>query len=245
MNLKFPKYKGLFITATDTGVGKTLIAGAIAKILSEKGKNVGVFKPIATGCKKTKQGLVSEDAEFLAHCADSELGIDIINPVTFKIPAAPFACEKAENKKVDFSRIKAAYEQICKKSDFVIVEGIGGVRVPITKKIDVLTMAKAFNLPVVIVARSKLGTINHTLLTVDAVQLAGLSLAAVLINGYDEKTKDYAEKTNAAIIKELGKVKIIATVPFDDTTNMKKFIIGRKVLKALQNVDWISIIKRK
>jgi dethiobiotin synthetase len=239
------KHNGLFITATDTGVGKTLIAGAIAKILRQKGKKVGVFKPVATSCKKTKQGLVSEDAEFLAHCADSEFGIDIINPVTFKIPAAPFACEKAEGKKVDFGKIKAAYEQICKKSDSVIVEGIGGVRVPITKDTDVLSLAKAFNLPVVIIARSKLGTINHTLLTIDAVRRAGLSLAGVIINGYDEKTKDYAEKTNAAIIEEFGKIRITATVPFDDTTNMKKFIIGRKVLKALQNVDWISIIKRK
>lgn len=276
-DLKISKYKGVFITATDTGVGKTLIAGAIAKILRQSGKNAGVFKPIATGCKRTKQGLVSEDAEFLAHCADSEFSLDIINPVTFKIPAAPFACEKAENRKVDLRKIAAAYKQICRKSDFVIVEGIGGIRVPITDGLDVLGLAKLFNLPVVIVARAKLGTINHTLLTIDAVRQAGLSLAGIIINGYDETTKDYAEKTNAEIIKKLGKVKIIAVVPFDpapivpdvnqekndlinvkrsgfdfvtarnnrcgvdDKTNMKKFIIGKKVLKALQKIDWTKI----
>ena len=243
MNINLLKNKGLFITGTDTSVGKTLIAGAIAKILSQKGKTIGVFKPVATGCKKTKKGLVSEDAEFLAHCAGSKLTLDIINPITFKIPAAPLACEKAENRKVDLRAIAAAYKQISQKSDFVIIEGIGGIKVPITKNIDVLGLVKSFNLPVVIVARSKLGTINHTLLTIDAVRRAGLSLAAVLINGYDEMTKDIAEKTSAEIIKKLGKVKITAIVPFDNKTNMKKFIIGQKVLKALRNIDWMKIKK--
>jgi dethiobiotin synthetase len=244
MNLKFPKHKGLFITATDTGVGKTLVAGAIAKILSQKGKKVGIFKPVATGCKKTKQGLVSEDAEFLAHCADSEFALDIINPITFEIPAAPFACEKTENKKVDFEKIATAYNYIRSKTDLVIVEGIGGIRVPITKNIDVLSLAKAFALPIVIVTRAKLGTINHTLLTIDAIRQAGLLLAGVIINGYDEKTKNLAEKTNAAIIKESGKVEIMAVVPFDDTTNMKKFVIGQKILKNLQNINWLKIIEQ-
>jgi dethiobiotin synthetase len=239
--------RGLFITGTDTGIGKTLIAGAIAKILSQKGKNacpprrVGVFKPIATGCKKTKNGLISKDAEFLAYCANSKFGLDIINPVTFKIPAAPFVCQKAENRKVNLKKIAAAYKQICQKNDFVIVEGIGGIKVPITDKLDVLGLAKLFNLPVVIVARSKLGTINHTLLTIDAIRQAGLLLAGVIINGYDEKTKNFAEKTNAQIIEKLGKVKILTTVPFDDKTYMKKFIIGKKILKALRNIDWTKI----
>ncbi|PKL46133.1 MAG: dethiobiotin synthase [Planctomycetes bacterium HGW-Planctomycetes-1] len=241
MEYHFTKHKGLFITGTDTGVGKTLIAGAVAKILSQKGKKTGVFKPIATGCKKTRQGLVSEDAEFLKRCTNTELGLEIINPVKFAKPAAPFACEKAENRKTDFVKIAVAYGQICSKNDYVIVEGIGGIRVPITKEIDVLELAKAFSLPVVIVARSKLGTINHTLLTIDAVRQAGLSLAGVIINGYDEKTKDFAEKTNTRIIQKLGKVKILTVVPFDKKTNMKKFIIGRKILKSLKKVNWLKI----
>jgi dethiobiotin synthetase len=240
VNLKFPKYKGFFITGTDTGVGKTLIAGAIAKILRQSGKKVGVFKPVATGCKKTKNGLVSEDAQFLAHCAESEFGLDIINPAAFEIPAAPLACEKVENKKVDLEKISSAYKQICQKSDLVIVEGIGGIRVPITDGLDVLGLAKAFNLPVIIVARAKLGTINHTLLTIDAIRRARLSLAGVIINGYDE-TGDFAEKTNAEIIAKVGKVKIIAIVPFDDKTNIEKCVIGQKVIKALQNTDWLKI----
>jgi len=241
MKYGFIKYKGVFITGTDTGVVKTLIAGAIAKILSQKGKKIGVFKPVATGCKKAKQGLVNEDAQFLARCAGSKLSLDIINPVTFEMPAAPFVCEKAENKKVNFKKIADAYKKICQNSGFVIVEGIGGVKVPITNRIDVLGLAKMFKLPVVIVARSKLGTINHTLLTIDAIRRSGLLLAGVIINGYDEKTKDFAKKSNAKIIEKLGKVKILAVVPFDDKTNMKKFIIGQKVLKSLKKVNWLKI----
>jgi len=241
MKFEFAKHKGIFITGTDTGVGKTLIAGAIAKILSEKGKKIGVFKPVATGCKKTKKGLINEDAQFLARCASGKLGLDLVNPVTFKAPASPFACEKAENKKADFKKIADAYKEICQNSDFVIVEGIGGVKVPITGRFNVLDLAKAFKLPVVIVARSKLGTINHTLLTIDAIRSAGLLLAGVVINGYDEKTIDYAEKSNAQLIAKLGKVKILAVVPFDDKTNMKKFIIGKKVLKNLKKVNWLKI----
>jgi dethiobiotin synthetase len=235
--------KGLFVTGTDTGVGKTLIAGAIAKILLQKGKNTGVFKPIATGCKRTQQGLVSEDARFLAHCADSEFGLDIINPIKFEKPAAPFSCEKAENRKVDFVKIAVAYNHICSKSDFVIVEGIGGIRVPITDGLDVLTLAKAFNLPVVIVARPNLGTINHTLLTIDAVRSAHLPLAGVIISGYDESKTDFAQQTCPAAIAETGKTQILAVVPFDRQTQIEKGIIGDIVLDSLTGIDWLRIIE--
>lgn len=233
--------KGIFISATDTGVGKTLIVGTIAKILSRNGKNVGVFKPVATGCRTIKKKLVSEDAEFLACCCGNKLSLDLINPVNFKTPAAPFACEKIENKKVNIAKIKTSYRQICRNCDFVIVEGIGGAKVPINEKLDVLGLAKILKLPVIIVARSKLGIINHTLLTIDAVRRAGLSLAGVIINGYDGKTKDFAERTNAEIIAKIGKVKILAIVPYDKKVNIKKCVIGQKVLNALQKVNWLKV----
>ncbi|MDD5134779.1 MAG: ATP-dependent dethiobiotin synthetase BioD, partial [Phycisphaerae bacterium] len=120
--------------------------------------------------------------------------------------------------------------------------GIGGVRVPITEDTDVLPLAKAFNLPVIIVARPNLGTINHTLLTIDAVRAANLPLAGVIINGYDENTKDFAEKTGPAVIEETGRVKILAVVPFDKQTNAEKGIIGDAVLNALNKIDWQKII---
>jgi len=241
MKNQIAKHKGLFITATDTGAGKTLVSGAIAKLVSQQEKRVGVFKPIATGCRKAGQKLISEDAEFLCQCANTDLALDIINPIQFKIPASPFACEKAEKKKVNLKKIFNTYKQICRKCDFVVVEGIGGVKVPLTGNYDVLDLAETMKLPVVIVARAKLGTINHTLLTIEAVRQKGLLLAGIIINGYDEKTIDYAEKTNAELIKKLGKVKILAVVPYDKKVNMVKNLIGQKVMNALRKVDWLKI----
>jgi dethiobiotin synthetase len=239
--IKSGQHMGLFITATDTGAGKTLVSGAIAKILSAQGKKIGVLKPIATGCRKVRGTLVSEDAEFLSACIDDKLTLDLINPIRYEIPASPFACERAEKKKVDLKKIFHAYKQICRNSDFVIVEGIGGAKVPLTNNYDVLDLAKDLKLPVVIVAGAKLGTINHTLLTIEAVRHKGLSLAGIVINGYDKKTADYAEKSNAEIIKKLGKVKILAVVPYDKKVSTEKKIIGQKVLNALRKVDWLKI----
>jgi dethiobiotin synthetase len=234
-------HKGLFITATDTGAGKTLISGVITRLISERGKKVGVFKPIATGCRTVNRQLISEDAQFLKHCCNSELALDTITPIRYKVPAAPLACEKAEKKKVNLKKLFQTYEQICRNSDFIVVEGIGGAKVPLTGNFDVLDLAKALKLPVIIVAKAKLGSINHTLLTIEAVRRKGLLLAGVIINGYDEKTVDFAEKTNAEIIKKLGKVKILAVVPEDRKTDIAKNIVGRKVINALRKVDWFKI----
>ncbi len=245
MNTDLLKSKGLFITGTDTGVGKTLIAGAIAKILQQAGKKVGVFKPIATGCRHQREGFVSGDAEFLAYCADSEFSLDKINPATFGTPAAPFACEQLENKKVDLEKIIAAYNYICSETDCIIVEGIGGIRVPITDGLDVLTIAKAIGLPVVIVARPNLGTINHTLLTIDAIRSANLPLAGIIISGYDESKADYAERTGPAVIAEVGRTQILTVVPYDYQTNIEKGIIGDIVLDSLSDIDWLKIIERR
>jgi dethiobiotin synthetase len=242
MEYQFAKHKGLFITATDTGLGKTVISGAIAKILRQADKNIGVFKPIATGCRSTIDGLVSEDAEFLSCCAESEFSLDDITPITYSTPAAPLACEVAEHRRVDIEKIAAAYNYICSKTDCVIVEGIGGIRVPITAGLDVLGMAKAFGLPVVIVARPNLGTINHTLLTIEAIRSANLPLAGVIINGYDDSKADFACQSAPAIIADIGKTQILAVVPFDDRTNIENGIIGDSIIASLSDVDWIKII---
>ena len=175
--MELPQANGLFITGTDTSIGKTIIAGAIARLLTDKGHKVGVFKPIATGCRKEREGMVSSDAEFLAFCAESDFPLSVINPVNFFIPAAPILCQEYEKNKIDFEEILTAYNHIRQNSDLIIVEGIGGIRVPLSGDVDVLGLAKVLNLPVVVVARPDLGTINHTLLTIDAVRNAGLKLA--------------------------------------------------------------------
>ncbi|MHC4501178.1 MAG: dethiobiotin synthase [Planctomycetota bacterium] len=202
INLNLPKKPGLFITGTDTAVGKTVIAGAIARILADKGLKVGVFKPIATGCHRTWEGLVSYETEFLANCANSDLPLSTITPAGFLTPAAPIVSAAQEQNPIDFNKIAAAYKNISDNSDIVIVEGIGGVRVPLTLKFDLLDLAVEFDLPIVIVARSNPGTINHTLMTIDCIRAAELNIAGVVINGYDATEATIAENTAEQLISQ-------------------------------------------
>ncbi|MCD4830771.1 MAG: dethiobiotin synthase [Anaerohalosphaeraceae bacterium] len=240
--LKFKKHKGLFITATDTGVGKTMIAGSIVKLLKASGKNAGVFKPIATGCVKDRYGLVSSDTEFLAYCAQSEFLLTDITPENFITPAAPIAAEMAENRKVNLEKIVAAYNYMAGNTDCVLVEGIGGIRVPITENCDVLDLAKSLGLPVIIVARPDLGTINHTLLTINAVRGAGLTVAGVVINGYDESVADFAVETAPEVIAKAGNVTILAVVPLDAEASVEEIRPSQIVEDVLGEIDWQKII---
>ena len=241
INLNLAKKAGLFITGTDTGVGKTLIAGAITRILTDKGLKVGVFKPIATGCKRHWEGLVSCDTEFLAHCANSELPLSTITPVGFPTPAAPIVSAACDGSAIDFDRIAAAYKDICQNSEIIIVEGIGGVRVPLTSEFDLLDLAVEFALPVVIVARPNLGTINHTLMTIDCVRAAELKIAGVVINGYDAAESTVAEDTAPEVIAKCGGVNVLSVVPFDETVDIEEPNLGEFIVGSLMDCDWAKL----
>ncbi|MDD5064615.1 MAG: dethiobiotin synthase [Phycisphaerae bacterium] len=238
INLNLPKKPGLFVTGTDTGVGKTLIAGAIAKILIGKGLKVGVFKPIATGCKHKWDGLISSDTEFLFHCANSNLSLSTITPVGYRTPAAPIVSAAREHRAIDFDKIAAAYKDICQNSNVVLVEGIGGARVPLTEEFDLLDLAVEFALPVVIVARPTLGTINHTLMTIDCIRAAELKIAGTIVNGYNAVESTAAEDTAPDVIAKCSGVNVLAVVPFDETVNIEKPSLGEVILPSLAACDW-------
>jgi dethiobiotin synthetase len=244
INLNLPKKAGLFITGTDTGVGKTLIAGAIAKILIDKGRKVGVFKPIATGCKHTWDGLISIDTWFLAWCANSDLSLSTITPLGYRTPAAPIVSTARDGHAIDFGKIAAAYKNVCQNSDIVIVEGIGGVRVPLTEQFDLLDLAVEFALPVVIVARPTLGTINHTLMTIDCVRAAKLKIAGIVVNGYNATESTVAEDTAPEVIAKCSGEKILAVVPYDETVNIEKPNLGETILPSLVSCDWEKLAER-
>src|SRR5829696_9586866 len=118
---------GLFVTGTDTEVGKTVIAGAIANYFLRQGKRVAVSKPIATGCVHRREGLVSEDAEFLASCADARFPLDVICPVRYKEPLAPQVAADRANEPVDWPAVDRSLRAMSAESDVIIVEGVGGV----------------------------------------------------------------------------------------------------------------------
>jgi dethiobiotin synthetase len=199
-NYKEVSMKGLFVTGTDTGIGKTIVAAGLARLLVNRGVSVGVFKPVASG------GAVSKDGKLLQKAAKlPNLAYPGIVPLHYKRPLAPWTAGWKEGR-VDLSKVEKAYQKAKASCDFLIVEGIGGIRVPITQNFFVTDWMAKWKLPVLVVARAGLGTINHTLITFEALRSRKIKVIGVLVNGY--KGKDLAERTNVKALKKLLKVPV-------------------------------------
>lgn len=232
---------GLFITATDTEVGKTVVAGAIADWFKRRRFRVGVCKPVATGCKHVREGLVSEDSEFLAHCADAVAPLDIICPQRFVEPLAPAVALERAGRKLDWEAIDRALGEISGQSDVMIVEGIGGVMVPMDGKILLRDIIQWLGLAAVVVARPGLGTINHTLLTLDALRAANIPIAGVVVNRYPPDNASVAEETNLRALEKYGKTRLLAVVP-DESFTPPTLPAG--IVSAVDRVDWERFARR-
>ncbi len=227
---------GWFVTGTDTGVGKTVIAGALALLVRQQGRPVGVFKPVATGCRRdVRLGLVSEDAEFLAHCAEAAENLETINPVRFAGELSPMVAAERKGEPIDFTAIDRSWDRIRGRAECVVIEGAGGLLVPIDRDTNMADLAGRFELPLVIVARPGLGTINHTLLTIEAARSRQLPIAAVVINGYRPGSATLAEETNPEVIARLARIPIPIVVPFDPHTDIRQGTIGESVLYPLRS----------
>jgi dethiobiotin synthetase len=233
---------GLFITATDTEVGKTVVAGAIANWFRKRRFRVGVFKPVATGCRHDREGLVSEDAEFLAHCADAEAPLDIICPQRFAEPLAPAVAAERAGRPLDWDAIDRALHEITGQSDVVIVEGVGGVMVPMDGKYLVRDVIQWLGLPAVVVARPGLGTINHTLLTLAALREAKIPIAGIVINRYPADNAGIAEETNLRMIEKWAKAPLLTVVP-DEA--IKPPILPGGIVAAMERVDWMELARKR
>ncbi len=194
--------KGIFITGTDTGVGKTYIATGIASGLRRSGVDVGVMKPAETGCCIRDGQLVPRDAYKLIRAADTRDSLDLVNPYRFKKPLAPSLAAELEGEKIDPMKIISAYKKLSLRHDYMIVEGAGGIMVPLWQNYTYLELARTFALPVVIVAKPGLGTINHTLLTISALQHSGLTVWGVVVNFAQNTRVGLAEKTNPFVIEK-------------------------------------------
>lgn len=192
-------HKGLFITATDTGVGKTFVAAGIAALLRKRGVKVGVMKPFASGDRN--------DARALMTAAGVEDPIDLVNPQYFKAPLAPEVAAALERRTIDLGKVNRSFDRLRRRYDVLIVEGAGGVRVPITRQLDVSDLIRSFRLPALVVARAGLGTLNHTLLTLESLDRARVKSAGVLLNG--GKGRTLAETTNEAALQSHTDVPIL------------------------------------
>jgi dethiobiotin synthetase len=233
-----PTIPGLFITGTDTEVGKTVVAAAIAASVVRRRKRVGVCKPIASGAVKRREGWVSEDAELLAHHAKTPFPLEIVCPQRFVEPLAPAIAAQRAKEHVDWPAIDRALKTICAGSDFLIVEGVGGIMVPLDRQHTVLDMAQWLNLPAVIVARPGLGTINHTLMTAAVLRQANVPVAGVIINQYPSETPTIPEETNPRAIEQWGKLRVLCLAPrFAALPNPD---LPEDFLAAIDSVDWIA-----
>ena len=227
---------GYFITGTDTGVGKTIVTAAILRSFIKKGLKVGAMKVIETGCLNKDGILLPGDGMLLRDMAEMNDSLDLITPVKLENPVSPLVASKLENIEVDIEKIFRCFDTLKKKYDYVLVEGIGGLMVPITKDEKkkstfyfVRDLIKDLGLSVIIVTRPTLGTINHTLLTLEALKSKKIPVKGFIINFSEPAKKDIAEKTNSQVLKELVDAPCLGVLPY--LTELSKDKIGETALK--------------
>jgi dethiobiotin synthetase len=203
--------KGIFITGTDTGVGKTIASAVIARLLTRRGHSVGVMKPVTSGCIERDGRLISEDAELLAFAAGTEVTPDSA-PYLLKAPLAPSVAASLDGVRIDFDVIREAYQRLAEQHDYVIVEGAGGLMVPLAGGLLMSDLALHLGLPLVVVARPGLGTVNHTLLTTFSARNLGLEVKGVIVNGYPDQPNQ-AEEYAPHMISSLSGYLLLGVFP--------------------------------
>ncbi|OFZ71101.1 MAG: dethiobiotin synthase [Betaproteobacteria bacterium RBG_16_58_11] len=176
---------GLFIAGTDTGVGKTLVAKALIERYVAAGKRVAAMKPVSAGCVQTPEGWLNDDVAQLRAASNVALPLALMNPYAFELPIAPHIAAQLAGIEIDLARIESAYREIAVQSDEVIVEGVGGLLVPLNANQTAADIVVRLNLPVILVVGMRLGCLNHALLTVEAMQQRGLTLAGWIANRID------------------------------------------------------------
>jgi len=204
---------GLFVTGTDTGVGKTYVSAGIATALKHRGVDVGVMKPAETGCRIRAGRLMPKDALHLMKSARVKDPLSLVNPYRLRKPLAPSVAAAREGKKIDPDKILSAFNALCERHEFMIVEGAGGIMVPLCGEYTYLDLARTMGLPVLIVARPGLGTINHTLLSIAALKGRRIAIAGIVINYALDWKPGLAEETSPAVIEKISGIRIVGIIP--------------------------------
>jgi len=205
--------RGLFVTGTDTGVGKSIVTGGLAAVLREHGVNVGVMKPVETGCLQKDGSFFPADAQFLKEMAGVGLPLELIVPYQFKEPLAPSVAAEREGITIDSNQLVKKFEHLSHHHDVMLVEGAGGLLVPLYQKILFIDLVKRFKLPVLIVSRATLGTINHTLLTFRAARAEKVPVVGIVINNLSPE-KNAASETNPEVITRLVDIPVWGVLPY-------------------------------
>jgi dethiobiotin synthetase len=209
--------RALFITGTDTGVGKTLVGRILCAAARAAGLRVAPFKPCESGCARDPTGALhpADTAALRAACSldDSSLCLTDCNPYRFHDPVAPAVAAAQTRISVDETRLAAACAALRRRFDLVIIEGAGGLLVPLGERLLVADLAARLGAPLLVVARDALGTVNHTLLTLSEARRRGLHVAGVVLSRASALATPDTEH-NARAIAQLGKARVFGTLPF-------------------------------
>lgn len=200
--------RAIFVTGTDTGVGKTYVSCGVARAFRVSGLDVGVVKPFASGSKRGSHG----DVEALIAASGSTDPFEDICPCLFRDPLAPSVAAKRERRAVDVAKAAAAVRRVAARHDVTIVEGAGGLLVPVTDRMTVADFAKRLGLPLLIVARPALGTLNHTKLTVEAARARRIPVLGIVVS-FATPHHGLAERTNLAILAKHAGAPLLAAIP--------------------------------
>ncbi len=218
-----PKSKGYFITGTDTSVGKTVVTACLLALNRQRGLDTGFMKPIETGVNQECSSEENSDAKFLLTVSGNKDSIEEVSPIRLKPTASPLQATRITGQTIDISLILENFRRLQTKHDRMLVEGIGGLLVPLTTNYSVSDLIKDMSLPLIIVSRFSLGTINHTLLTVKAAQETGVKIAGIILNHSEDRPLNEIELGQASLIQELSNVPILGECPFIDSISAEQF----------------------
>lgn len=218
---------GIFITGTDTSVGKTFVASSLAALLRQRGYRVGVMKPVETGCPEMGGTLMPQDAARLQEASGCAESMERICPYRFAEPLAPSIAAERAGQRIDVDRLLATYGEISADYDITLVEGAGGLMVPLVASYSYADFARVLKLPLMVIAANKLGVINHLVLTVEHASCKGLLTLGYVLNQISSDTSLAAE-TNREVLSVLTGVPCLGELPFYDTQKFLPYDLFEK-----------------
>lgn len=225
--------KSVFITGTDTEIGKTVIASAIVLGIRERGIDCGVMKPVQCA---------GDDTLVLKKISQTKDSLALVNPYYFKRPLSPNLVAKLEGRVVSIKKIQRSYQALSARHQFLVVEGAGGLLVPLKNNFLIADLIRELNIPAIIVARLGLGTINHSLLTIEAARKRGIEVIGIIFNQNKKGPLAICEKTNPWIISKLSQTKVLGVVPYIAALNKKNDDL-KGLKEIVKRIDIASILK--
>jgi dethiobiotin synthetase len=240
---------GVFITATDTGVGKTLVTAALVVCLKQRGIDVGVMKPIETGVSRSAKA--RSDGARLRRAAGSGEPMAEVSPYVLRLPVAPVSAARAEGTTLRMAPIIRAFHALSQKHTFMAVEGVGGVYAPLTPSINVLGLIYRLKLPAIVVGQSGLGGINHALLTLHALRQKNIPILALVLNQrlpVRTKTSRLQEQSTVSLLGRLAGVPVVGPLPYSPSVNRNRneglvHLAGTAPIKRLARLVLARIIR--